>query len=251
MRIDYPQPEQLDQLRLLWQEAFGDTDDYLDGFFYNVFSPDRCRCVTADGQIAAALYWLDCRANDRPIAYLYAIATAKARRGKGLCRGLMADTHALLQELGYAGCILVPGEKGLFRMYQGMGYTTCSGIREFTCKAGDSALPLRRIHREEYAALRRQYLPDGGVIQENENLTLLTQQAELYAGADLLLCAAKDGSRLICPELLGNADAAPAVLTALGAASGTFRTPGNDRDFAMYHPLADGPAPAYFGLAFD
>lgn len=251
MRIDYPQPGQLQQLRMLWQEAFGDTEDYLDGFFYHVFSSDRCRCVTVGDQVTAALYWLDCRANQRPMAYLYAIATAKSHRGKGLCRALMADTHSLLQDLGYAGCLLVPGHHGLFRMYRDMGYAVCSGIREFTCTAGSEPLPLRQIGAEEYAQLRRQKLPDGGVIQEGENLTLLTQNAKLYAGEDILLCAAIEDSRLICPEILGNADAAPAVLAALSAASGTFRTPGNDRDFAMYHPLTDAPAPAYFGLAFD
>ena len=60
MTIDSPKIDQLPQLRALWKEAFGDTDAYLDSFFTLGFSPERCRCVTEDGQVSAALYWFDC-----------------------------------------------------------------------------------------------------------------------------------------------------------------------------------------------
>lgn len=251
MRIDYPADTQLSQLRLLWKTAFEDTDACLDVFFGEIFSPDRCRCVTVDGEAVAALYWLDCRCLDRPMAYIYAVATAKRHRGRGLCRSLMENTHSLLRELGYAGCLLVPGEKGLFQMYADFGYETCSTVREFSCRAAQAQAVLRPISADEYAALRRTYLPHGGVIQEGENLLYLERQAGLYAGADFVCCADVRDGTLFCPEILGNADAAPGILTALGAAGGTFRTPGPGRDFAMYHPLSDAPAPTYFGLAFD
>lgn len=251
MRIDYPEAEQIPQLKRLWMEAFGDSEEFLSRFFDGVFSPDRCRCVTEKDGVAAALYWFDCQAEGRPLAYLYAVATVKKHRGKGLCRSLMENTHSLLAELGYAGSILVPEGQGLFRMYRGMGYEICSAIREFTCQPGTAPVPLREISPEEYARLRRELLPPGGVIQENENLVYLTQQAQLYAGEDFLFCGSLHGGKLYCPELLGNADAAPGILAALGGASGVFHTPGEGRDFAMYRPLSDAPAPTYFGLAFD
>ena len=251
MRIDYPADTQLPQLRRLWQEAFGDGPEELDAFFDEVFSPDRCRCITEEEQAVAALYWLDGRVYDRPIAYLYAIATAKGHRGRGLCSSLMADTHRLLKELGYAGCVLVPGEKGLFLMYGDMGYQVCARIREFSCKAADTPIPLRQLTGEEYAALRRRYLPEGGVIQEGENLVYLQKLTRFYAGEDFLACGAVKEGTLLCPELLGNPEAASGMVTALGVSGGVFRTPGGGREFAMYHPLSDAPAPTYFGLAFD
>lgn len=251
MRIDYPVEDQLPQLRKLWREAFGDEDAFLDLFFGKVFSSDRCRCVTVEDRVAAALYWLDCRCWDKPIAYLYAVATGKKHRGQGLCRALMADTHRLLTELGYAGAVLVPGELTLFEMYGSMGYGPCSTIREFACEAAAQRTDLRQLTVEEYAALRRQYLPAGGVIQEGENLTLLAGLARFYAGTDFLLCAAEDGEKFRGLELLGNADSAPAILETLGKTSGSFRTPGPGREFAMYHPFSDTLMPAYFGFAFD
>ena len=47
-------------MRSLWQEAFGDEDDYLDIFYSTAFSPDRCLCLSKEGKMQAALYWFDC-----------------------------------------------------------------------------------------------------------------------------------------------------------------------------------------------
>ena len=71
MKIDHPAFEQVPGLRQLWQEAFGDSDAFLDGFFDTGFSPRRCLCVT-DGEPVAAVYWFDCRFAGEKLAYLYA-----------------------------------------------------------------------------------------------------------------------------------------------------------------------------------
>jgi len=242
MKIDYPLEMQIPGLRSLWKEAFGDSDAFLDIFWDTAFSADRCRCITVDGQVAAALYWFDCRLDDRPIAYVYAVATAKTFRGQGLCRKLMDDTRLLLADLGYSGIILVP-EMHLLGMYEGMGYKVCSYVREFTCRASSNPVVLQEISAAEYADLRRQYLPKGGVVQENENLQFLSGISKLYTGDGFLYAEEA--------ELLGNTDAAPGILAALGKTSGTFRCPGNEIPFGMYLPLDNTPAPSYFGLAFD
>ena len=241
MRIDYPLESQIGNQRSLWKEAFGDTDQFLNIFHDTAFSPDRCRCITIDNQVAAALYWFDCRFDDRPLAYIYAVATAKAFRKQGLCRMLMDNTGHLLSELGYSGIVLVP-EMHLIPMYESMGYRVCSYVREFTCRSGEP-VALREIDAAEYAALRRQFLPAGGVLQENENLAFLSAITKLYTGDGFLY--ADDA------ELLGNVAAAPGILAALGKDSGRFRCPGGDIPFGMYLPLDSNAAPTYFGLAFD
>ena len=47
----------LPALRALWQQAFHDSDSFLDRFFHTAFSPARSRLAAVDGVIAAALYW--------------------------------------------------------------------------------------------------------------------------------------------------------------------------------------------------
>lgn len=249
MRIDHPLPTQIPALRRLWQEAFGDTDAFLDGFFDRVFSPDRCRCIFAGKDAAAALYWLDCDYNGGKLAYLYAVATAEASRNQGLCRALMEDTHALLQARGYAGAVLVPGEEGLFAMYEKMGYQVMSCM-DTLAVSSSAPVALKAVTPEEYAAARKNFLPAGGVVQEKENLALLTLCAGLYAGDGFLLAARKEGDTVIGLELLGDHTKAAGISAALGASKGQFRIPG-EKPFAMYHPLSDAPKPAYFGLAFD
>ncbi len=236
-------------LRRLWQQAFCDSDAFLDDFFAHAYSPDRCRCVFVDDRLAAMLYWFHCCCGTRRIAYLYAVATDSAFQGQGLCRALIADTHRHLQALGYDGCILVPGEPDLFAMYEKMGYRTCSSICEFSCEAG-MPIPLETIDAARYAALRAHYLPEGGVVEEGAALRLLRTYASFYAGDSFVLAAHREGSHLTVCELLGNADA-PGIVAALGCQSGTFRTPGEGRPFAMYASVTDAPPPAYFGLALD
>lgn len=251
MRIDYPTEEQIPKLKKLWQEAFGDDDAFLEQFYAIAFAPDRCRCVSIEGEPVAALYWFDCQLNGKPIAYLYAVATRAAHRGKGLCRALMENAHSHLAYLGYAGAVLVPGAESLFRMYEALGYRTCCKISEFSCAAAEQATSLRAIDVEEFRSLRRQYLPAGSVLQEGANLEFLQTMAKFYAGDDFLLTVADGDGAFFAPELLGNVHAAPSVLTAFGKKEGIFRTPAGEKPFAMYHPLNGQDAPRYFGFAFD
>lgn len=250
MTIKHPTYTQIPALRELWQQAFGDTDDYLNRFFTTAFSPDRCRCIEVAGKVAAALYWLDCSCQGERLAYLYAVATDTAYRGQGLCHRLMGDTHAHLRAAGYAGSVLVPGDESLFRFYGSMGYRTFGGIREFTAVANAPAAALRWVDPHEYAALRRQFLPQGGVVQEDATLAFLQTQAEFYAGENVLLAAVREDGHAFIPELLGNADLAGNILSAIGAKTGTIRTPGA-APFAIYLPLTSAEAPAYFGFALD
>lgn len=238
-------------LRELWKQVFGDSEDFLDLFYSTAFHPARCRYVETDGAVSAALYWLDCTCRGRKLAYIYGVATAEKYRGRGLCRTLMADTHRVLAERDYSGAILVPGEPGLFRMYEKMGYQTCCGIREIHCVPGGEELPLTTVDARTYQRLRGRLLPEGGVLQEGENLAFLEALGEFYAGQELCLWISRGGDGTVTGEWLGDETRMPAAVKALGAARGSFRTPGSDRPFALYHPLDDAPAPTYFGFAFD
>ena len=252
MWIDAPAPEDLPGLRALWADAFGEEGGWLEGFFRTAFEREKCRCVTVDGAVAAGLFWFDGVCRGAKVAYLYAVATLPAFRGRGLCRRLLADTGEYLAARSYGGMVLVPGEPGLFRFYAGLGFLECAPVREFTAVPGPEASSLERIGPAEYGALRRELLPPGSVIQEGASLAYLETQAELYRGGDFLLAASREGDTLLASELLGNAGAAPGILTALGATRGSFRTPGDGRPYAMFRPLTpDFTAPAYFGMAFE
>jgi len=253
MNISQPDAKHIPLLRALWKEAFGDTDAFLDAFFSTAFSPKRCRCVFKDHMPIAALYWFDCEYEKQPVAYLYAIATAASHRSQGLCTQLMKDTHHYLKSLGYSGALLVPGESSLFDFYKQLGYTTTCYLQEFTCTAENQSLSPRPLSCDEYASLRRKYLPADSVVQEGENLAFLQAEVDFYAGEDFLLAARISGNRLYGVELLGNTGIAPGLIHALNCTEGVFRTPGSAKPFAMYLPLSQDmqASPSYLGFAFD
>lgn len=252
MKIDFPVPKQYKQLTALWQEAFGDTDEFIDGYFCTAFSPARCRCITISRKVVAALYWMDVRMGEQRYAYIYAVAVTEKRRGKGLARTLLADTQAHLALRGYDGILLVPGSDSLRSLYEKLGYVTCTNVSEFPATAGDTPIPLQRINRDEYARLRRELLPEGAGVESEESIAFLETIVFFYRGENLLLAAHAENGKLWCPELLGDTAAAPGILKELRCTEGHFRTPGDKFPFAMFLPLSkNAQPPKHLALAFD
>ena len=252
MIIDHPIEVNIPALTALWREAFGDSEEFIGGFMRTAFSTDRSLAVFADGAPISVLYWLDGTLGDEKIAYLYAIATKKEFRGRGICTELMDHAHALLKSRGYSQTILVPCAPELYSFYSERGYKKFAGIAEITATAAKSAVSITRATPDEYASKRRELIPEGGVIQDGASIDYLALDAELYVGEDFALAARIEGDVLSGVELVGNTAAAGGILKALGCASGSFRIPGADKPFAMRFPLKKGaPVPSYFGLAFD
>lgn len=252
MKVEYPSPDLIPALRSLWKEAFGDSDAFLDSFFAIAYAPGRCRCIAAEDSVEAVLYWFDVSCRGQKFAYIYAVATAAAARGKGLCRALMADTAALLKESGYYGALLVPQDEGLQTMYSKMGYLPATSIDEFFCAAESTPLSIREITPEEYAALRPGALPEGSVELSSKSLAFLAAHARFYARENLLAAVSREEEHLRVLEYLGHPDVIPAFIHTLGHTEATVRTPGSGVPFAMYLPLtADCKRPDYFAFCFD
>ena len=252
MIFEQPGKDQIPQLVKLWKEAFGEYDGFWELFLETAFLPDHCRCITENGQPIAGLYWFDCSCGQDKIAYVYAVVTDPRHRGRGLCRKLMAQVHALLKQQEYDSVMLVPADEGLRQMYKKMGYEDCTKIGELICTPGESSVEIRCVATDEYAALRRKLLPKDSVLQEGIQLTFLAAQAQLFAGKDFLLAAYLEGDTLHGMELLGNPEAAPGILRALGYEKGIFQIPGKEMPFAMIHKLTEKAVnPNYFGFSFD
>ena len=55
--------------------------------------------------------------------------------------------------------------------------------------------------------------------------------------------------KLYTQEILGNTALCSQILCALVAQTGSFRTPGEEKPFAMYYPLQENcPVPGYLGF---
>ena len=166
---------------------------------------------------------------------------------------LMENTHAHLRATGYSAAMLVPSEPSLFGFYERIGYRRATKASEFSCRSADEAIELTQIGADEYAAIRRRMLPNGGVLQEGESLCYLAAQAKLYRADGILLAVRQEGDQIFGIELLGDRSSAPRIVRFFGKEQGCFRAVGTERDFSMILPLNGQkcPKPTYFGLAFD
>ncbi|MBO7217419.1 MAG: GNAT family N-acetyltransferase, partial [Clostridia bacterium] len=192
-------------LKNLWIEAFGDSDEFYASFLKSGFHASRCRLAEEENEILSALYFFDCLLEDKKIAYIYGVATKKQARNRGIAKKLLIDTHEYLKENGYYGALLVPSEKSLFPFYEKLGYKTATKNNTVTVSDNFSdPSKLKKINGEEYAALRRKYLPRGGVIQENENIEYLETLEELYCSKDFIFAAHIEGDTLYASEFLGD-----------------------------------------------
>ena len=133
----------------LWGEAFGDSPEAVTDFF-EAFPGCISYVAEEDGVITSMVHALSqVLSPDIPAAYIYAVATLRSHRGRGLCRALMAFAEADLASRGFACCVLTPGEPGLFDYYEGLGYRIAFTRRRVPFPGGTAISLTEYLHRRE------------------------------------------------------------------------------------------------------
>ncbi len=107
----------------LWNEAFGDSEEYINFFHY---SHDSCICLmlTDDDKLTSALYLIDGELCDKKGYYLFAAATFENFRGRGHMSSLLKKAESFAKDNGKSFIALVPAEATLFDYYSRFGYKT-------------------------------------------------------------------------------------------------------------------------------
>ena len=246
MIIKNPTMGDIPDLRGLWKEAFSDTDDFLDRFFSLAFAPERALIACEGEEIFAALYWLNCTWEEKTVAYVYAVATDKKHRGKGLCKALMAELHNRADRI-----ILVPADEGLRAFYSRLGYQDFGGIEEILCYPGGNAVAIEELTAKSYAEKRKGLLPAGGVLQEGDFLPILGEMLTFYSGDGWLLAGTVQEGKFFGAEYLGDKAKLAGIVRSLGFCEAKVRCPGNT-PFAMYwDAYGKNSLPGYFAFALD
>lgn len=246
MIIENPREQDVPALRALWQQAFGDTEAFLEDFFLLAFSHDRALVAKENGKVLGALYWFDCICGGKTLAYIYAVATEKDHQGQGICKALMAQMHARMEKMG-KGTILVPASEELRAFYQRLGYKDFGGMEEVIYFASAVPVSAEKLTADAYAQKRRQLLPEGGVLQEGAFLPFMDKTMDFYGGEGWLLAIQED----FAPEFLGDKRLLPGILKTLELPKVRVRSAG-ERPFAMYRGAEEEiPCPKYFAFALD
>jgi len=126
LESDYPQAFGI------WRACFEDDEDYFRFFWENGFPLCRGLMWAEDGQAVAMLFLLPgmlgypsalgCRKRLLPAAYVYAVATLPAHRGRGYASELTRCAADLAKGEGLSALCLRPGDEGLFGYYARLGF---------------------------------------------------------------------------------------------------------------------------------
>lgn len=113
----------------IWQQCFGDTKEEIAQFFSAFAGSVQVAVLEEEGRIVGQLCLIPASlclkdGSKLPIFYLYAVATATAYRGRGICTRLLLETTDWLKE-SKAGAVLVPAEESLISFYGKRGFTCC------------------------------------------------------------------------------------------------------------------------------
>ena len=276
------------QEKALWQQVFGDDDAFIQLYYDTCYTPKDVFVLLEDGRLASMLICLPVtlRMADKSMgrgAYVYALATAPASRGKGYAQKLLAFMHTHLRDQGLDFSATVPAMSSLFSFFQKAGFSPFFYHQEnrYASEILQEAPGYAEIcSAEQYQQYRMDFLPAQPSIIYPASQILWQKQisrlhrADLYRmtfGANIAYAAAEylDAHTVMLKELLAPpscAEEALAVLSkALPAQAYIVRTPVYDTEvsgaskafgsIAVYNTSlaqeTEHLTKGYLGLAFD
>ena len=105
----------------LWQEAFGDSEEYISFFLDECPSYDIVGYFI-DDRLVSMFFLLEGAISDYKCKYLYAACTAPEHRKKGIMEKLISFAKTYCKDSGYDGIFLVPANEKLYSYYSKLGF---------------------------------------------------------------------------------------------------------------------------------
>ena len=119
-------PEDLGELKQIWNASFPGDEAFADWFLQNAYTPENALVWEEGGAACAMLHLVPmrCRMHGREVkaAYVYAVATRPEFRGKGVAAALLQQAEALERARGTDMLMLVPQSAALFEYYRRQGF---------------------------------------------------------------------------------------------------------------------------------
>jgi len=157
-------PEDIGQMKTLWQLVFGDTVEYIHNFFNALHDPGTAIVCLDSKRVVAMVHLLDAGmlTVSRPlrISYTYALATHPDYRRMGIATRLLDEAKKQSARRGFDANILCPAEESLFVYYKKRDYFSCFFIQEAWIKAASDLrqIEVTPLSTAEYMADRLLYL---------------------------------------------------------------------------------------------
>ena len=282
--IQFASGRETAQLRLLWMEAFGDSEESAAYYFTHIHKPETMLVDIEAGEVCAMLTMLPLslvtKEGTLPARYIFAVATKNAYRGQGRSTRLLARAHSYMKEQKVAASLLAPASESLFGFYEKRGYRKAFRLRRSVYEAKQlPALPkeyeVLPCTAKEYGAIRRtaflEHIPFAAWDTDMLGHIMAYARfcgAEFYrlrtVAGEAIAYVIKEKDSVVVKELalagIDEAEVAALLHSWYGAVRYEVRTAakpdglGQSYEFAMLRDLS-GTLPAlqnpYFNLAMD
>ena len=236
--------------RALYDEAFPGEDARFTEALFALGFPKHLLAMGEGADLASMLFALPydivTEEGVQKAHYLYAVATAKAHRGKGLAK-------KLLRRAAQAGTpvFLRPMSPSLFDFYRDAGFVPFSPYREWEgeAKEGDVS-EFSALSKEEYLAARDDFLKPPYCRMTADFLSLSFSLGGAV-GCDGRFAALyeREGDHVLFKEWWGDPALAPQAASFLGATHFVARTP--DKNGTPFGVGIGVPAGTVFLAALD
>ena len=184
------------QIIELWQNCFGDDEEYIDFFLKNC--PYLCVGTFSDDMLVSMLFLLDGLIENHKVKYIYAACTLKEYRGRGLMADLIEFSKQWCSENSYDGLFLVPAVNSLYDYYDKFGFISCFekavfSVNKSQCIESD----FTEISEEEAAEIRLRLLSDKKCFHFSQDTNLYSVREHIYCGGDIFYQKSIENETLI------------------------------------------------------
>lgn len=263
MRFRKLNPADIPQLKTLWKQGFGDSDEEIDRFFTTVWPNAGGFCAEENGAVISMVFSLPVALaladETKKAVYLYAVTTQEKYRRQGVCKKLLSYAEKELKKKNVACMLLVPEDDHLAAYYESLGFTQTPSVQLMDMQEQKPVGSALEISAQAYAGLRETILFDMPHVQYDK--VLLSYEAGHYKFYQLQIansfgCAAvcaKDGGCVV-DELLPDAAFLPALATVISTDRWYVKCPGQTHVFAMMKWLEEEDpvySSAYLAFSFD
>lgn len=137
----------------LWQEAFGDSEETVLSIV-RAIAPHSRLFLAKDGNVPVSmLFAVTEQVAGLPVSYIYAVATKKSHRGRGLASKLLAFAEEHLKSEGISACLLSPAEDSLISYYARLGYSLWSAAGRDVGNENTVPASVRSLHESHESVL--------------------------------------------------------------------------------------------------
>ena len=241
---------------LLWSKTFGDSTQWIEK--YLSYFAEFVLVYKENDELLGMLSLLPVNCNNFYGRYIYAVATDKKARSKGIATKLLEFSKDFIKEKNEDFLVLVPSEASLFDFYKKRGYTTLNCIEKsefLITQKTDNLSGFEKISPQDYCNLRQKLLK--GFRQISWGADSLEKISALYNGdfyysksSDSLAFCVNDKNTLYIKEFFNDATASDLEsLASIYQSEKIILTKKGDKPFAMVYP--ENFKNSYFNIAID